>query len=149
MDFIGKYIVSSIFVGFGVFLLFIIHAPSRKKNYNVVSAKIMKSDKYTSTNTRQGHGMKYGVTLEYEYLLDGKKHINNTIFKNADSFVSSDPTWASQFAKEYPEGKGISVFVNKDNPSDAYILEKSPGTLFFTFLAMLAVVGGVLIWYFN
>ena len=74
---------------------------------------------------------------------------SNRIYKNADSSSSSDPTRASQFSKEYPEGKEISVFVNKDDPSDAYILEKSPGTFFFTFLAMLAVVGGILIWYFN
>ncbi len=149
MEFISKYIISSIFVVFGGFVLFLIHAPFRKNYYNVVSAKIIKSEKYTSTNTRQGYGMTYGVSLEYEYKFDDEKYINKSIFKNADSYASSDPTWANKFAKEYPEGKEISIFVNKNNASGAYILAKTPGTIFFTFLAMLAIIGGILIWYFN
>ena len=81
MDFIAKYIVSSIFVCFGVFILITIYGSFRKKNYNVVPAKIIKCAKYNSSNTTQGHAMKYGVTLEYEFHLMVKSTLINPFLK--------------------------------------------------------------------
>jgi len=149
MEFLLKYIMSFIFISFGGGILVLIYAPLKKKNYNSVVAKIKSNSKYESSSVSQGRGMTYGVSLEYEYQIHGKKYLSNRIFKNSDSFSSSDSEWANQFSKKYPEGKSISIFVRKSYPKDTYIIEKSPGTLLFSFLATLLIIGGFLLWYFN
>ncbi len=145
MDTIFGYFIPLVFIGLGLFILSLDFRLSRKKNYIDAFAKIISSSKYERfLKTQNNAQVNYGVKLEYEYKIEDKKYLSKNIFKNAESYATSDPSWANTFIKDFPIGKNISIKVNADNPADAYIIEKAPRSWFLNILSIMAIIAGVL-----
>lgn len=150
MNFISGYMVPVIFIGLGSFILIIQYRLLKKNNYISTNAKIIKCSKQKHLiNHHNGTRVHFGLDLEYEYCFLGQKYKSTNIYKNAKSYQSSDPQWPDELIKNYPVGTEVAVMVKKDNPSDSFLLEKSPGTWFINGLAILSVTSGILIWYFG
>jgi len=144
--------VPLVFIGMGLFVLSLNNGWLQKDStkYKKHSGKIIEILKYESGIKQQSKDMiTYGVKLIYEYNVDGKKHKNNVIYKNADTIASSDEIRADNFIREYPVGKIVSVQVNKHDINDTYLIEESPATGFFNFLSLIMIAIGVLVLFYT
>ncbi len=145
LDTIIGYFIPLVSIGLGLFILSLDFRLLRKKDYIDAFAKIISSAKYERfLKTQNNAQVTYGVKLEYEYEIEGKKYLSKNIFKNAESYSTSDPNWASTFIKDFPVGKNISIKVKADNPADAYIIEKAPRSWLLNILSLIAIIAGVL-----
>jgi len=145
-EFIFSLIISFTFIGMGVFVLSLTNSWFIKKvDYKSIHGKIVSSSTYGGilmTQSSSPHSLK-GASLEYEYEVDGEKHTNNKIYKNADRVAISDEYWADAFLKNYPVGKEVMIMLNPLNVKDTYLIKKSPNTFMFNFLSSLFIVIGV------
>lgn len=151
MDLISNYLAPFVFVGLGLFVLVSNLAKSLvdQGRFMPVEAIITKSRPLdTMVKKEAGARVMFGIHLEYRYEIGGHRFENHNIFKNAESYGSSDARWAKEFLSEYPVGRRITVFARRERPEESYILERAPRTAVLYALSVGAILFGIVLFIF-
>ena len=140
------------FLAFGVFFIYLscenILSEKFGEKFIPVTGVISKSKKYETDGTEFIYGdgavgVMYGITIEYEYVFDGKSYQGNKISRNVDSGASSDGGNMYGLEKMYPVNKEVTVYVNPEDHSDAYLDNKPKVMFLLLVLGLMFCLSGV------
>jgi len=92
-----------------------------------------------------GSGKSYGIAVEYEYTVAGKKYVCNKI--QTMEYTYSTAQSAAEELKKYPVGKSVTVYHDPADPSNA-CLDVSRSSIAYIGPILLTIVGALLMFLF-
>lgn len=91
----------------------------------------------------QTTSIRYAVSLEYEYQVDGKTYTSQNIYPSDRDVISfSDQYSADQYLNEYSVGDELTIYYQPDNPEESYVEEDVPGLILPIFMFIMFSIGG-------
>lgn len=81
-----------------------------------------------STSTDGEGGTTYCLYVSYQYTVDGKTYDGDRVSYSAENSCNS---WSKNADDDYPEGKGITVYYDPDNPRESVLESGLSGVDFF------------------
>ena len=88
---------------------------------------VIKSSGVSSSTDGEG-GTTYCLYVSYEYTVNGKTYDGDRVSYSTDNSCNS---WSKDADDDYPEGKGITVYYDPDNPSESVLEPGLSGIDFF------------------
>lgn len=110
-----------------VVLLGLFSAYSAINQYNSPTAEVTGTVVYSdvdSSSSRRG-GVDHYIDIEYEYLYNGSKYVNDNI-KPGSTESSVNKGTAEEFVSNNSEGDSVTVYVNEDDPSSSWLINERP-----------------------
>lgn len=97
----------------------------------VVSTSVTEQSGSTGTGADSDDG--YSVFVRYRYSYEGETYTSTSMCPGAGSAcVPSSDSRAEmeEFLEDYPEGETVTAYVSPSNPSNAYLIDKSPSLIY-------------------
>jgi hypothetical protein len=115
----------------------------------VVSTSVTEQSGSTGTGADNDDG--YSVFVRYQYSYEGETYTSTSMCPGAGSacLPSSDSrAEMEEFLEDYPEGETVTAYVSPSNPSNAYLIDKSPSLIYLGVSAFGLVFFLVGVWGF-
>ncbi|WP_457627915.1 DUF3592 domain-containing protein [Persephonella sp.] len=121
----------------GVITLFLFYRLVRVYFWRKTEGTVLKSDIKKDTSTISYDY--YYPDIRYEYTVNGKKYISDSIFLTE---IASDRKTIEKLVKQFPEGSRITVYYNPLKPSESVLKRNYHAGMFIqtlVFFGMLSV----------
>jgi hypothetical protein len=137
-------LVALVFCGAGLWFLIQglarLLLPLRERAWTSVEGKITESG---VNEDSEGDGTTYSAHVQYQFHYRGINYINDRIAPL--QFWSSMRWTAESYARKYPRGREVTVYVNPRNPGEA-VLEPGRQVIAASCCALLGVVFCTIAW---
>lgn len=91
----------------------------------------------------QTTSIRYAVSLEYEYQVDGQTYTSQNIYPSDRDVISfSDQYSADQYLNEYSVGDALTIYYQPDDPEESYVEKDVPGLILPIFMFIIFFIGG-------
>jgi hypothetical protein len=93
----------------------------QRDRFEPVEARVLNSE-IESSHTSDGTS--YSEAIEYEYEVDNETFVSDSVNPGADANRTTQ-TGARKYVEEYPEGATVEAFYDPEDPSVAFLENKS------------------------
>lgn len=121
-------VVGLVFAAVGGFLLYSQEQAIRNATTIEGTVETSTVDEETTRRDRDDDGIReeetsYYARVTYTYEYDGERYTNDNVFPGAGS-PSVSQSEASDVVSQYPEGETATVYVDPEDPNDAFLVQE-------------------------
>lgn len=102
------------------------------KNWPATGGEVISTEIQEEEHRGDLNYTSYYVKINYEYIINYKKYISNSIGLNTDSYFASTWSNAYEICNDFPQGKKIRVYYDPNNPHTS-ILTKGVNNRYYIF----------------